>query len=175
MSTPAPTTTTTGQQAANIGRAWTPFTLIPAPNGAPFKVESRRDGEEPGTLERFTVWLADDPRPEAPHTHPWAFTSRILMGGYSERRFRRDENGVWVEVGTFTYYAGDVVEVPAGDAHVVFNVLPGTLTHMVIGRLTAGPKDWGHITNTTGEWEYAPVEPDPGFLGRFKALNTRPE
>jgi hypothetical protein len=169
------TTTTTGQQAANIGRDWTPFTIIPAPNGAPFKIESRRDGEEPGTLERFTVWLADDPRPEAPHTHPWPFRSVIKTGGYSERRFRRDENGVWTAVGVFTYSEGDVVEVPAGDAHAVFDVLPGTTTHMFIGRLTAGPKDWGHIVrNADGEWVYHPVEPDPSFLARFRALNTRP-
>ena len=180
MSTTVPagtaTTTTTGQIAVDIGRRWSPYTLIPGLDGAPFKIESRRDGVDPGTLERFTIWIADDPRPEDPHDHPWPFRSVIKTGGYSERRFCRDENGVWHEVGVFTYRAGDMVMVPAGDAHVVFDVIPGTTTHMFIRPLTAGPRDWGHIVrNAEGEWVYHPVEADPGFLTRFKALNTRPE
>lgn len=171
----APALTTTGLPTSGLGRAWSPFVLIPGRDGAPYKAESRRDGEQPGTLERFTVWISDDPRDD-PHTHPWPFVSRILTGGYTESRYRKGADGEWREVGVFTWRAGDVVEVPAGDAHVVFHVLPGTTTHMLIGKLTAGPQDWGHLVDSDDgtRLEYVPVSLDPAFKARLDALNKRP-
>jgi len=174
---PAPpaATTSTGLAASNLGRTWSPFNLIPDQLGAPFKAESRRDGEEPDTLERFTVWIGDDPRDD-PHTHTWPFTSTILTGGYTERRYRKGPDGEWREIGVYVHRKGAVVEVPAGDAHVVYDVLPGTTTHMKIGKLTAGPRDWGHLVqaDSSGELTYVPNESDPSFLGRLQALNIRP-
>jgi hypothetical protein len=167
-------TTTTGLPAQGLGRAWSPFTLIPGRAGAPYKAESRRDGEVPGTLERFTVWIADDPRPE-PHDHPWPFASAILTGGYSERRFRRGADGAWAARGVFVWRAGQTVEVPAGDAHVVFDVLPGTTTHMRIGPLTAGPRDWGHLLpGPAGALVWTQAAASPEFLAQLAALNQRP-
>lgn len=165
MSASAPQLTSTGQLVSTGSRQWSPMVLIPNEDGAPFKAECKRDGLEEGTLERFTVWIADDPRDE-PHDHPWPFESQILTGGYSERRFRRQEDGTYVFVGDFTYKAGDRVIVPAGDAHVVFDVLPGTTTHMFIGKLVAGPGDWGHIVNGRRVKNEASLD----FLRRLNAL-----
>jgi hypothetical protein len=169
------TLTSTGRDTANQTREWGPWTLIPDQQGAPYKMERVRAGEEEGTLERFTVWRADDPRDD-PHDHPWPFVSRVLTGGYSERRYRRQADGTYLPVGTFTYRAGDWVTVPAGDAHVVFDVLPGTTTHMTIGRLTAGPKDWGHVVfdEETETLVHVKNVTSPEFLAHFRALNTPP-
>lgn len=167
-------TTTTGLAVSNLGREWGPFNLIPGRDGAPYKAESRRDGVEPGTLERFTVWIGDDPRLD-PHTHPWYFESIILSGGYSERRLRKGPDGVWADAGVFHYRAGDRVEVPANHAHVVFAVLPGTTTHMFIGPLVAGPKDWGHLVpDSDGVLQYQQAVTTPVFLEALKVLNYRP-
>lgn len=172
--TPTAPTTTTGLPTAGLGRAWGPFVLIPGLGGAPYKAESRRDGVEPGSLERFTVWIADDPRPE-PHDHPWPFVSTILTGGYSERRFRRGADGAWAPLGVFVWRAGQTLAVPAGDAHVVFDVLPGTTTHMLMGPLTAGPRDWGHLLpGADGALAWTPAAASPEFLAQLGALNTRP-
>lgn len=174
LAAPSASTTSTGLATAGLGRDWSPFNLIPDQLGAPFKAESRRDGEKPGTLERFTVWIGDDPR-EDPHTHPWPFTTTLLTGGYTEDRYRRDAEGNWQRIGSYVHRKGAVVEVPAGDAHVVYDVLPGTTTHMLIGKLTAGTRDWGHLLpSPDGGWTYVPNESDPSFLGRLQALNTRP-
>ncbi len=167
MSTPPPSPllTSTGQLVSTGSRQWGPFVLIPGPDGAPFKAEAKRDGVEPGTLERFTVWIDGDPR-EDPHDHPWPFESLIVTGGYTELRYRRQEDGSYLFIGEFTYTAGDRVLVPAGDAHVVYDVLPGTTTHMFIGKLVAGPGDWGHVVN--GRWEKN--VPSRDFLERLTAL-----
>ncbi len=161
----APELTSTGQVVSTGSRQWSPMVLIPNEDGAPFKAESKRDGLEEGTLERFTVWIADDPRDE-PHDHPWPFESVILTGGYSERRYRRQADDTYVFVGTRVYRAGDRVVVPSGDAHVVFDVLPGTTTHMFIGKLVAGPSDWGHVID--GRLVKNVASPD--FLRRLNAL-----
>lgn len=167
-------TTSTGLATSNLGREWSPFVLIPNQSGAPFKAESRRDGEEPGTLERFTVWIFDDPRSD-PHTHPWPFTSEIVTGGYTEDRYRLDSEGNFRHIGSFVWRAGDTVHVPEGEAHVVYNVLPGTTTHMKIGKPPVGPRHWGHLVpDADGVLRYVPNESDPAFMGRLKALNTRP-
>jgi len=172
---PAPALTTTGLATAGLGRAWSPFVLIPGLDGAPYKAESRRDGEEPGTLERFSVWIFNDPRDD-PHTHPWPFTSRILTGGYSERRYRKGPDGEWREIGVYVHRAGAVVEMPAGDAHVVFDVKEGTTTHMLIGKLIAGAQDWGHLVEDEDGTRlgYVPVQPDAAFKSRLDVLNRRP-
>lgn len=169
------TLTSTGRDTANQTREWGPFVLIPGLNGEPYKAEKVRAGVESGTLERFTVWIADDPRSD-PHDHPWPFESEILTGGYSEHRYRRQADGTYTFVGTFRYRTGDTVTMPAGDAHVVYNVLPGTTTHMKIGHLTAGPRDWGHIVTNheTGTMVHVPNATGSMFLAHFRALNTPP-
>lgn len=168
-------TTTTGQKAVNIGREWSPFVFIPGNNGAPYKAESKRDGVEPGTLERFTVWLDDDPRDD-PHTHPWPFVSTILSGGYRERRYRKVD-GIWRCIGERIYSVGDFVAMPADEAHVVFGVWPGTTTHMKIGQLTAGPRDWGHIIEAEDAalQQFVPATATPEFLATMAILNKRPQ
>lgn len=166
------TLTSTGRDVATQTREWGPWVMIPGKNGTPYKVERTRAGEEPGTQERFTAWVSGDPRLD-PHTHPWPFEATIKTGGYTERRYY-NVNGEWMLKHVIEYRPGDVMSVPSDEAHVIFNVLPGTTTHMRMGKLVAGPKDWGHLVYTVEGFEYVKNEVDPEFMGRFKILNTPP-
>lgn len=168
------TATTSTGQAIPTSREWGERKAIPGRMGAPFKLERSRAGIEEGTTERFTVWIDDDPRHE-PHDHPWPFTSTLLSGGYTEDRYRQDRSGQWRKIGTVTYRKGDTVHVPAGDAHVVYDVLPGTTTHMLIGKLTAGPRDWGHLViDESGDLQWMQNVASPEFLQALAVLNTPP-
>jgi hypothetical protein len=172
-------TTTTGQ-ALQTTREWSNWLFIPGADGAPYKAQRERAGEEEGTRERLTLWFGPDPRAREPHTHPWPFVTTILVGGYCEERwtFREDFPGLFTldTLDTHMRTAGDVIEVPAWSIHHVATVVPGTLTHMKMGKLTAGPRDWGHYTedSKTGLWSYAPATASPAFLSALKQLNTAP-
>ena len=167
------TTTTTGQAVSGLGREWTAFRHIPGLDGLAYKSESRRDGELPGTLERWTIWHKPDPRTDMPHTHPWPFVSLICSGGYREARYRLDpQTNKWSFVGDFWHKAGDFVVVDRYDAHIITEVLPGTVTHMLIGPLFAGAQDWGHVNLATGQLEPAKASPD--FLRWLSELNAKP-
>ena len=163
-------TTTTGQAISGLGRTWSRPRHIPGPDGLAFKTESRRDGLWPNTLERWTVWHKPDPR-TVPHTHPWPFVSKIVKGGYKEARWtRNEESGQWEFVGDFWYKEGDIVIVGKNDAHCIIELLPGTVTHMLIGALFAGPQDWGHVNLLTHEVEKSKAS--KAFLDALADLNT---
>lgn len=166
-----PTTTTTGQAVSGLGRDWAPFRHIPGLDGLAYKSESRRDGEQPGTLERWTVWHKPDPRRD-PHTHPWPFVSRICSGGYREARYvRNDDTGLWEFVGDIWYREGDLVVVGERTAHSIVELLPGTVTHMLIGQLFGSPQDWGHLNLNNGE--VVPAKASPEFLKALGDLNAK--
>ena len=181
--------TSLGMDAQNVGRAWGGFVVIPGNDGNPYKMESKRDGPPDGVVsdlegvvqEKFVVYVSDDPRTD-PYTHPWLWVvSWILSGGYTERRYARGSDGRWRLVGVFTHRAGDRVRVGVNEAHVVYDVLPGTTTHMCISALAAGAQNWGHLTKCSGGegdgggiWKYIPVEQAPEFREKFARLNTRP-
>jgi hypothetical protein len=180
MTSPAQTTST--GQALPTDRAWGPWVFIPNPfTGAPYKAQRTRAGVEEGTSERLTIWLGDDPRDGEPHDHPWPFTTTIIPSptrggtGYLEEVWTFDAAGKpTVEV--FWRGAGETFEVPAGRAHHVRNVVPGTMTHMVIGKLTAGPKDWGHWTpGADGTYKYSLAQASPEFLQLLKHFGHLPE
>jgi hypothetical protein len=165
-------TTTTGQAVSGLGRDWLPFRHIPGPDGLAYKSESRRDGEQPGTLERWTVWHKPDPRKDKPHTHPWPFVSHIVSGGLLVALYHLDPDTLrWSFVGDIGYRAGDFMPVGEYDAHIVTKVLPGTVTHMLIGPLFAGPQDWGHVNLLTHALE--PAKASPEFLQALGELNAR--
>jgi len=178
----SPQTTSTGQ-ALPTDRAWGPWIFIPNPiTGAPYKAQRTRAGLEEGTSERLTIWFSDDPRDLEPHTHPWPFTVTVLPSptgspvGYLEEVWTFDEAGR-ASVELYKRTAGETFEVPAGRAHHVGDVVPGTMTHMIIGKLTAGPKDWGHWTrDAVGDfYKYEPAQAAPEFLQLLKHFGTTPE
>lgn len=75
------------------------------------------------------VWL---------HNHPWQHaTFRILSGGYTEERLRRDGG-----IERTTLCAGDVNRLTAGTFHRVVHVEPNTWTLGIIGPRV---QDWGFL------------------------------
>jgi len=175
----APSTTTTGAAATLTEREWTNWSIIPNRMGSPYKMERRRAGATPGSLERFTVWVArgSDPRP---HNHPWSFTSRVLSGGFLEWRYipQVDEFGdTYYKTESFYRKAGDVYECPHGTIHMITDVMDGTTTHMMIDPLVAGPRDWNSFRPEKRSWDterLVKVDSDSNFLEMFKLLNTPP-
>ncbi len=54
----------------------------------------------------------------SPHDHPFAFTSHILSGGYIERVYTVDENGLWAREYIFRK-AGTVHTIEATHIHEI--------------------------------------------------------
>lgn len=112
---------------------------IPDGNGGAYKTELVLERTDERT-EKLVWWHADDPRPE-PHNHPWRFTSTILHGGYTEDRWWSDDGALCTD--TLTYRAdgtenGNRNDVPSEVFHRVYDVLPGTVTHMMCGPAAPG-------------------------------------
>ena len=181
-------TTTTGSPATLQSRQWTNWTHIPAPCGSVLKSECRRAGLTEGSLERMTVWSPGkgDVRP---HNHPWSFRSKIISGGFIEIRFAPvidrfgKSTGEFVRE-VFARTAGEMYECPHGTIHMVVDVLPGTVTHMFIDPLAAGPQDWQSFVNNVPTSdsirycktiEFVTAPHDDKFRDRFIALNRLPE
>ncbi len=93
--------------------------------------------------EKINWWHDLEPRRD-PHSHPWEFTSTILAGSITEKRWKFDENGDFQYLGEFTYNVGETYHVPHGEFHVVTAISPGTVTHMVCGPI-----------QDNGLWHYA--------------------
>jgi VCBS repeat-containing protein len=50
------------------------------------------------------------------------------------------------------------------------------MTHMIIGKLTSGPKDWGHWTlGADGAYKYSLAQASPEFLQLLKHFGQLPE
>jgi len=90
---------------------WEQFTspddwwLIPDDSGSPYKAELvLRQGID--RTVKVNLWNAPDRCGDAapkPHSHPWAFTTHILTGGYGENRYT---------------LAGDQVDAQLGVTHL---------------------------------------------------------
>lgn len=165
------TWTTDGQ-----GITWESFTrpdlwtMVPDDQGDAYKAEFVWERTADRTL-KVNLWFAPDLRGgelSKPHSHPWAFRARILMGGYSEDRYDPDGAGAVRKV-TQQHGPGGVNDVPLTTYHEVTDIHePGqTLTLMVCGPGRQGA--WGYLDVHTGE--HLPVEPDPLFRERLLALN----
>ncbi len=145
---------------------------IPGDGNGAYKTELVIE-RAPDRTVKLNWWHNRDPRRD-PHSHPWPFESIILAGGYTETRFTRtligSESGYdhheWVE-STHTYGVGDVNVMPAGVYHTVDSVAPGTVTRMVCGALTSGPKDWGYLV----DGKHVQAKAGSEFIGRLHALN----
>jgi hypothetical protein len=146
-------------------RSWA---LVPDQAGEAYKAEMElaRDAER---MLRVTVWLLPDLRggeAPKPHSHPWSFRSHILAGGYTEHRY--DPATAPAGLSVLEHDAGAVNAIDRVEYHEVVELHePGTLTLMVCGPGVRG--GWGYLDVATGI--HLPLEPDPGFSGRFRALN----
>jgi hypothetical protein len=147
------------------GNLATPPIHVPDLNGGSYKTELTLI-RTPERTEKIIWWHAGDPR-DIPHNHPWPFVSTILSGGYTEDRFKIEADGS-VSNETKTYRTGDLNDCPADVYHVVYDVLKGTVTHLVCGQQSPGAV-WGYLDVNAVE-TYSPP-PDPNFLTNFRAIN----
>jgi hypothetical protein len=138
---------------------------IPNGNGGAYKTELALFRSQERT-EKIIWWHTDDPRQE-PHNHPWRFESTILSGGYSENRWWFDENGA-LQQSSRTYRKGDVNTVEANVFHVVFDVEPKTVTHLICGNASEN-NIWGYLS--LEDFTYFDAERNPDFVDLIRAIN----
>jgi hypothetical protein len=156
--------TTAGGLALSHDMLAAPPVHIPDGRGGAYKTELTIE-RGPDRTVKILWWYADDPRTE-PHNHPWAFTSEILTGGYTDERYRLASDGT-IDHETVVVRAGDVNVVPADLYHRVTDVMPGTVTRMTCGSATEG-NAWGYLDIVSGE-----ISPshDPMFVANLRAIN----
>ncbi|MGW7521809.1 hypothetical protein ACWGJ2_40215, partial [Streptomyces sp. NPDC054796] len=156
---------------------WEQFTtptswwLVPDGSGRLSKTELTLTEGRDRTV-KINVWHAPDIR-EAdgplPHSHPWPFSSKILLGGYSEDRYVLVDGQVRAEIGR-EHTQGTANTVGRDLYHEVtgLHTAPGaTVTLMLCGRGERGA--WGHLDPATGT--VAPPGRDPRFPEHLRALN----
>ena len=158
------TNTTTGGQPLINKPFEAPPIHIPDDNGGAFKTELAVM-RSPEKTVKYLWWHGDDPR-KTPHNHPWAFSSEILSGGYTEDRYTLIDGEVVKE--TLSHVAGDVNTVPANVFHVVYDVLEGTTTKLTCGEASEG-NSWGYLDIESGK--YTEAEKDPEFFAKLQAIN----
>jgi hypothetical protein len=156
--------TTAGGLALSHDMLAAPPVHIPDGRGGAYKTELVIERGADRTV-KILWWYADDPRTE-PHNHPWAFTSEILAGGYTDERYRRTSDGT-VDHETVVVRAGDVNVVPADIYHRVTDVLPGTVTRMTCGSAASG-NAWGYLDIVSGDIS---TSDDPMFVANLRAIN----
>lgn len=146
--------------------------LVPDGSGRLSKAELTLTEDRDRTV-KINVWYAPDLRgPDGapcPHSHPWPFESKILLGGYSEDRYVLDRGQVLAELGR-EHVQGDTNTVGRDLYHEVaaLHTAPGaTVTLMLCGRGERGA--WGHLDPATGT--VAPPQRDPHFPAHLRALN----
>lgn len=137
---------------------------IPDGKGGAYKTELALFRSQERT-EKIIWWHSDDPRPE-PHNHPWRFESTIINGGYSEKRW-------WLEDGILRdeirhYKKGDINVVEADVFHVVYDILPQTVTHLICGEASEN-NIWGYLDLET--FQYFDAVRDPNFVNLIRAIN----
>ena len=141
---------------------------IPDGKGGTYKTELVLFSSRERT-EKINWWHSGDPR-NTPHNHPWDFTSTILSGGYTEDRWSKSViSGDWIKTTTqYTCGSEGILNakntIQANEFHVVYDILPDTVTHMVCGEV-AKSSEWGYLNLET--YSYIKAEKDPEF---FKCL-----
>lgn len=156
---------TLGGLKAISGRLESPPTHIPDGKGGAYKTELALFRSKERT-EKIIWWHSDDPRPE-PHNHPWPFESTILSGGYSEKRYWYDEYGN-LQQEIKHYRQGDVNSVAANVFHVVYDILPKTVTHLICGEASVN-NVWGYLD--LEDFQYVEARPEALFLNQMRAIN----
>ncbi|MFI6688044.1 hypothetical protein [Streptomyces sp. NPDC050485] len=148
-------------------RAWW---LVPDDHGIAYKAELVLRNDPARTI-KINLWIRADRRGSEepqPHNHPWAFTSHILTGGYTEDRYTLVGGQVRTETGV-SRTAGSANAISRTDYHEVTAVHEphGTLSLMVCG--PGRPGTWGYLDLDTAR--HVPALADHGFLDRLRALN----
>lgn len=69
-----------------------------------------------------------------PHDHPWPFMSEVLFGGYTEKHWFRDKEGVW-RYEHIERVTGEVFHIDATHIHEIVSLTSGYCLTVV----TAGP------------------------------------
>jgi hypothetical protein len=131
-----------------------PPTHIPVGDGSKksYKTELRVSGS-PERTEKFIWWHDDDPRGK-PHNHPWeSFESTILSGGYTDHRWTL-HNGGSITYEYLILVKDQVNTVPNNVFHLVTDVLPGTVTHLICGK-SAPDNEWGYLDLNNSSYEKA--------------------
>lgn len=145
-------------------------THIPDGKGGAYKTELPLIRSKEKT-EKIIWWHEDDPRSE-PHNHPWRFESNILSGGYTEHRWWQESDpegyGLSWKSDTRTYRKGDINIVESDVYHVIVDVLPETVTHLVCGEASEG-NTWGYLDLDT--LEHVPATKDPDFFNQLVEIN----
>ena len=186
-SIPVPATTSSGL-ALVAGQFEAPPFVVPNAKGDTFKIE-QVVSRSPERTEKLVWWFGpDDDR--HPHSHPWAFDSTILAGGYTSIAYWLEDihDAGTGDYGTGPEYAssplvsqvvrceerivraGDVVHYPLHEYHLVRDVLPGTRTRMVCGPARPG-NQWDYLDPATGRVYPYQEQPDTTFVERMRKLN----
>lgn len=158
--------------SAKITNLEKPPLHIPDGKGGTYKTELVLFSS-PERTEKVNWWHGDDPRQE-PHNHPWknnegvSFVSTILKGGYTERK-TETLNGEWSNYIVSKYGEGDKNIVKHNEFHVVYDVLPNTVTHMVCYDQVEN-NEWGYLDLET--MEYVKAEKDPEFFKNLCNQNS---
>jgi hypothetical protein len=159
---------------------WEQFTsdenwfLVPGPDGFGYKGEYVVTMTQERTI-KLNRWMAPDLRKgqtPQPHNHPWQqFDGHILLGGYTEDRYERADDGVHKT--TVTHRQGSINTLLQPTFHEVTEIESGTLTMMLCAEGVRGA--WGYIDPNTGEFRHNkhPRVIDPTFKDHAKALNPR--
>lgn len=150
--------------------ASTGWTLVPDEHGDAYKAELVLRNTIESTV-KINLWTLPDRRggeQPKPHSHPWEFTSRILLGGYTEDRYDTAGDLVSTELNA-VHRSPSANHVPRSLYHEVTEIHEPsrTLTLMICQRGERGT--WGYLDVDRGC--HVPNEPDPLFLDRLRALN----
>jgi hypothetical protein len=157
--------------------SWGQFTaptlwwLVPDGGGRLSKSELTLLEDRDRTI-KVNIWHAPDIREvngPLPHSHPWPFESRILVGGYTEDRYVLRDGRVSVEMEReYTKGTANVVDRAVYHEVVGLHTAPGaTVTLMVCGR--GERRAWGHLDPATST--VTPPQWDPRFPENLRMLN----
>ena len=193
MST-APHTTSAGFPL-HAGMFESPPIAIPNRAGDAYKIEQVVERSPERTVKLVWWFGPDDDRD--PHSHPWAFDSEILAGGYTSVTYWLAAANPTIDAGCGDYgggpeyeaasgtrlpgapvvrceerivRAGDRVHYPLHEFHLVKDVLPGTRTRMTCGTARPG-NQWDYLDPRTGRVYPYQEQPDATFVERMMALN----
>lgn len=118
-------------------------------------------------VQKKNLWLQPDPRP---HSHPWAFYSKVEEGGWFKERRHRFIDGKW-ESDVIEHNGGETYFIDRGEIHEVIEVKPGTRTTMICGEAIDNTT-WGHPDWKSGEVVPSSADPDKNeYFKVFQAAN----
>jgi hypothetical protein len=107
------------------------------PKGEPNNVHLRRLRIiQTPWLGIYLHWIFRPDQDGDPHDHPWNFWSFVLSGGYAEL-LGTSSNSLWWPFGRDRF---SIHRMNINHSHRIDQVLPGTMTLVVVGRVR---QEWG--------------------------------